>query len=274
MSFFAANSLLCRLALKDAGMDAASFTVVRMVSAAVPLGLLMLARKKNPLRAGSFKAALALFMYMLFFSFAYLQLPAATGTLVLMVLVQAVTLCYGSISGNKAHWRQLAGIAVAVCGVVVLLWPGLAPPPAASCLMMCAAGAAWAVYSILGRKASDPALHTAGNFIRCLPLAIPLLPFCAAPPANGLFYAILSGALASGFGYILWYWLVARLSVATTAVVQLSAPFLTMLGAAMLLAEPITAHLLISAVIVLLGIAVAELRAQQPGSRQLPENRP
>lgn len=260
MSFFAANSLLCRLALAGAGMDAASFTILRAVSGALVLWLFMALRGKNPLRSGSFGAATALFLYMLLFSVAYLNLPAATGTLIIMVAVQLSMLWLSFRFGEGANVQQIIGIGIAALGVVFLLWPGLSAPPLTSSLIMAGAGFAWAIYTICGRKVTDPSLNTAGNFIRCLPFTLVLLPFTGEMPPAGIIYAVLSGVVTSAFGYIIWYSLVARLSIASAAVVQLSIPILTLLGAALVLDEAITTHLIISAAIILAGIIFAELR--------------
>ena len=260
MSFFAANSLLCRLALAGTGMDAPGFTILRIVSGALVLWLFMTMRGKNPVQAGSFGAALALFLYMLLFSLAYLNLPAATGTLIIMVAVQAGMLWLGFKFGERARGRQLVGIGIAVLGVIFLLWPGLSAPPLPSSIMMCGAGFSWAVYSVFGKSLTDPSLNTSGNFIRCLPFTLLLLPFCGEMPLAGIVYAVISGAVTSALGYVIWYSLISRLSLASAAVVQLSIPILTLFGATLVLDEPITARLIISSAIILLGIVFAELR--------------
>lgn len=263
MSLFAANSLLCRLALAGTGMDASGYTVLRLVSGALTLWALIRLRGGRLRGAGRPGAALALFLYMAFFSWAYLRLPAAAGTLVFVVSIQAAMLGIGVRLGARPSARQIAGIGLAVFGVVVLLLPGLSAPPLGPSLLICCAGIAWGAYSIFGRSMGDPTLNTAGNFVRALPLTLLLLPFCSLPPLAGALYAVAAGAVASALGYVLWYALVARLSVPSAAVVQLSIPALTALGAYFLLGEPVTPRLALSTVIILAGIAWAEGRRRR-----------
>lgn len=257
LTFFSANSLLCRMALSGTGMDAASYSVIRLASGAVFLWLLLTLKGQKPLKAGRFSASLALFLYMFFFSWAYLNLPAAAGNLVLVAAIQVSMLGLSIHFREKVRHQQLVGIGIAMVGLVVLLFPGLSAPPFISALIMCLAGLAWGVYSVMGRRVSDPALNTAGNFIRALPLTLLLLPFCESAPLNGVIYALAGGLIASGFGYILWYSLVPKISMATAGIIQLSVPIMTAFSAVILLGEKITLRLMISTVIILAGIVFA-----------------
>lgn len=176
MIFFAANSLLCRMALAGAGMDAVSYTVLRSVSAALVLWLFLWLRGERALRFGSWGAALALFAYMACFSWAYVNLPAAAGALIIAVAVQTSMVGAGVALGQRPSRAQALGIALAMAGLVYLLLPGLDAPPLWPSAIIFLSGVAWAVYTLLGRRNSAPVAATAGNFVRCLPLALLFLP--------------------------------------------------------------------------------------------------
>ena len=68
----------------------------------------------------------------------------------------------------------------------------------------------------------------------------------------------LAGALASGIGYAIWYGALPGLKVNSAATVQLSVPVIAAVGGAALLGEPLTVRLLLAAVAVLAGIAIAQ----------------
>jgi drug/metabolite transporter (DMT)-like permease len=259
MVAFAGNSLLCRAALRDTAIDAASFTSIRLASGALVLAAIVYARKSQPLAAGTWLTALMLFAYAAFFSFAYRQLSAATGALLLFGAVQATMLGYGLASGERLRALQFAGLVVALAGLVGLLLPGLAAPPLESAAFMLLAGAAWGVYSLLGRGMGNPIGATAGNFLRALPFTAILSLATMADArvdAAGVTYAVLSGAIASGLGYVLWYAALPALTAASAATVQLSAPALAAIGGVILLGEAITVQLLVCSTAILGGIAL------------------
>jgi len=266
MVAFAANSLLCRVALKQQEIDGASFTALRLLSGAAVLWLLVRLRSADhPSRSGggSWWSALALFAYGAGFSFAYLSLSAATGALLLFGTVQTLMIGYGLYRGERFHLRQWTGLALAAGGLVGLLLPGLAAPPLAGSLLMILAGIGWGVYSLRGRGAGDPTAVTAGNFLRAVPFALALsllfLPQLALSPL-GLAYALASGGVASGLGYALWYAVLPSLKASSAATVQLSVPVLAALGGVLLLGEPITLRLALASVAILGGIALVILR--------------
>ena len=119
--------------------------------------------------------AAMLFAYAACFSFAYRDLTAATGALLLFGAVQLTMMAWGLWQGERiAGWRLL-GLAIAVGGLIVLLLPGLAAPPPHAAALMLGAGAAWGVYSLLGRGASEPVAATGGNFLRAVPFAAALI---------------------------------------------------------------------------------------------------
>jgi drug/metabolite transporter (DMT)-like permease len=259
MVCFAANSLLCRLALKQTRIDAASFTSIRIIAGAITLWLILRWRGQSACNGGSWISALALFIYAAAFSLAYLSLPAGTGALLLFAAVQATMILWGLRKGEQFHIRQCIGLILALAGLVLLLLPGLASPSISGSILMLSAGLAWGIYSLRGKVASDPAQTTAGNFLRATPmtllLSLALLRWMRFDLA-GIEYAIASGAITSGVGYIIWYAALPGLKATSAATVQLSVPVLAALGGILFLSEPITLRFLVSSVAILGGIAL------------------
>jgi len=261
---FAANSIFCRLALRDGAIDAESFTVVRLASGAVFLLLLIRLRKPGMALGGSWKGGLALYLYAYLFSVAYLQLGAGVGALVLFGAVQITMFAFAWLRGERLSARTLLGMLIAFAGLVLLLLPGAEAPPLLSALVMAASGVAWGVYSLLGRGSPNPLADTAGNFVRSLPLLLVLgivmlaLARTHVSPA-GLLYALASGALASGAGYALWYGVVKQVSAQQAATMQLSVPVIAALGGVVLIGEPMSLRLLLASLVVLGGVALALL---------------
>ncbi len=263
MLAFAANSLLCRIALRDAHIDAASFTAIRLASGALMLWLLVHLRDGRIGAHGNWPSAFALFAYAAAFSYAYLTLPAAAGALLLFGAVQATMIGYGLWRGERLDAVQWTGLALAGGGLVGLLLPGLSAPPAAGSALMIASGVAWGVYSLRGRGAGNATAVTAGNFVRALPFAAVLgvvMLTRADFDAAGVAYAVASGALASGLGYAVWYSALPGLRATSAATVQLSVPVIAALGAALFLAEPVTLRLALASAAVLGGIALVIAR--------------
>jgi drug/metabolite transporter (DMT)-like permease len=255
---FAANSLLCRLALRSGSIDPALFTLLRIAAGAAALGLIL--RLRTGKLAGNWISALALFAYAIAFSLAYTSLTAATGALLLFGAVQVTMISHGLARGEKLAGLRLAGFMLAAAGLGALLLPGLSrPPPAGSLLMVCA-GCAWGVYSLRGKGVSDPLAVTAGNFLWAMIPAV-LAVLTVLPQYHlsiaGATYALLSGALASGVGYAVWYTALRGLSATEAATVQLSVPMIAAAGGVLLLGEQLSPRLVICAVVILGGIALA-----------------
>lgn len=274
MLAFASNSLLCRVALRDTGIDAGTFTTVRLLAGAVTLWLLISVRRGTVAMGGNWRSALALFGYAGGFSYAYLQLPAATGALLLFGAVQVTMIGYGIWAGERLRPQQLAGLLLAAGGIVGLLLPGLSAPPLVGAVLMLSAGAAWGIYSLRGKGVGDPVAATAGNFLRAVPMAV-LLSLVMSSGARwdiaGIGYAVLSGAVASGLGYTIWYTVLPALQATTAATVQLAVPVIAAVGGIVLLKEPLTIRLVAMSVAVLGGIALVVLkgqRLQRPGVKQ------
>ena len=261
MLAFAGNSILCRLALKGTAIDAATFTLARVGSAAAALWLILLVRHgpRGLARGGNWPSALALFAYAAAFSFAYLHLSAGTGALLLFGAVQATMTGYGLYIGERLRAWQWLGLALALGGLAWLVAPGLAAPPPGSSLLMAAAGIAWGIYSLRGRGSADAIATTAGNFVRAVvpTLALALLMHAQRKlDGAGLAWALVSGALTSGLGYVVWYAVVPQLRAATAATVQLSVPVIAAAGGLALLGEAMSLRLAVSAAAVLGGIAL------------------
>jgi drug/metabolite transporter (DMT)-like permease len=257
MLAFASNSLLCRAALRDTTIDPATFSTVRIVSGAVVLGVIARARSAGR-GSGSWVSALALFGYVAAFSFAYVSLSAATGALLLFGSVQATMIGFSLASGERLRPRQIVGLCAALGGLVGLLLPGLSAPPWLGSSLMLAAGVAWGIYSLRGkRRGGDPTRTTAENFLRAVPFTLAVsafaVPWLSIDPI-GAVYALLSGAIASGVGYAIWYTALRGLAGTQAAAVQLSVPVIAALGGVLLLGERPTARLAIAAVAILGGI--------------------
>ncbi len=268
MIAFAANSLLCRAALKATRIDPGSFTLIRLGAGALVLAVIAGFRRAALPAAswlsalpteGSWLSALALFAYAAGFSFAYVQLPAAVGALILFCAVQVSMIGYGFWAGQRLRPLQVLGLAVALAGLIALLLPGLSAPPLDSAALMVAAGIAWGVYSLRGRRFRDPTQATAGNFLRSVPFGLGLALIMVGQvnlDPLGVVYAMVSGGITSGLGYVLWYAVLPDLAAASAAAVQLSVPVIAALGGILFLGEAMTARLLLCGVGIIGGIAL------------------
>ncbi|MCA8044990.1 DMT family transporter [Burkholderia arboris] len=269
MLAFASNSLLCRLALQAERIDAASFGSVRLVSGALMLALVARAGARRPAQPADWPAAAMLFAYVVCFSFAYLTVSAATGALILFGAVQLTMFAAGWRGGERFAPLGWAGFGAALAGLLYLVSPGLAAPTPSGAALMTVAGIAWGIYSIRGRRTTDPVAATAGNFMRAAPLALALSVVLAArihlTPA-GIVLAVLSGALTSGIGYVIWYAALRYLTAMRAAAVQLSVPPIAACGAVLFLSEQPTWRLALSSAAILGGVAaVLASRARRAG---------
>ena len=293
MIAFASNSLLCRAALKETGIDAASFTFIRIFSGAAALWLILRIRRKlivdrtaSPLvdrssdssrvtrhlslSAGNWPSAFALFAYAAAFSFAYKTLSAGTGALLLFGAVQATMILWGFRKGERLRMIQILGLFVALSGLVMLVLPGLSAPPLIGSILMLSAGIAWGVYSLRGKTGGDAIAATAGNFLRAVPFAALVsivMIWRVHLDSLGVVYALISGAVTSGLGYVIWYAALTDLKGASAATVQLSVPVLAATGGILLLGEPITLRYVIASIAVLGGIFLVVIEKQRGPSR-------
>jgi drug/metabolite transporter (DMT)-like permease len=258
---FASNSLLCRLALGTSAIDAASFSTIRLVAGAASLALIVAStRRANRALQGSWTSAAMLFLYAIPFSYAYGLLTAGTGALILFGTVQ-VTMMMGAVAkGERPHARQWLGLVLAIAGLVYLLFPGLTAPSPLGAILMATAGAAWTIYTMLGRGAADPLAQNAGNFARTIPMTVAVSLVAARfrhVETSGVMLAMLSGAVTSGLGYVAWYAALRDLTATRAALVQLLVPVITVIGGLLILREPVSVRLVLSAAIVIGGIALA-----------------
>lgn len=272
MLCFAANSLLCRLALAPSLIDPATFTSARVVSAAAMLSLVVWLRRRHlpKLAEANVRSVTALFGYLIFFSFAYTRLAAGTGALILFTAVQLTMFGVALREGERFSPMGWTGLAIAVVGLVYLVLPGVSAPDPVGAILMTISGVAWGAFSLLARGVDHPVEANAANFLCCLPLAVAvnlygLADFHGAPVGLGL--AMASGAVASGLGYVIWYLALRGLPAARAATVQLSVPAIAAFGGALFLSEPVTLRLLIASAAVLGGIAVVLAQRARPASR-------
>ena len=267
---FAANSVFCRLALGDEAIDATSFTSVRLFSGIIVLFILMqftshVSKPQSSLKAnakGSWLAAIMLFTYAVTFSFGYISLDTGTGALILFGAVQITMILFNVISGSRLHYSEWLGLTCAFIGFVYLILPSITTPSLTGFILMSVSGMAWAFYTLLGRKSKHALSDTAFNFLRTLPfiLILVLLSFNNLHiSSNGFLLAVLSGAIASGIGYFVWYIALSGLSVTQAAVLQLFVPIIAALGGVIFTSESITLRLIESSILVLGGILLVIL---------------
>ena len=262
LAAFAANSVLCRLAIGEATIDAASFSTVRLVSGAatlLPIAALLKARSMSEAR-GDWASATMLFLYASTFSFAYVRLTTGTGALILFGAVQATMIIAALRSGERPAFLEWVGLLVALVGLVYLVFPGLTAPSTIGSVLMATAGISWGIYSLWGRGSVDPVVATSDNFVRSLPFVfamhVVMLRHIHMSP-KGALLAVLSGALASGLGYVAWYAALRGLTATRAATVQLSVPVLADLGGVVFLSEDISIRLLLSAAMILGGVGLS-----------------
>ncbi len=259
MMAFAANSVLCRLALGAGLIDAASFATVRTISGAVMLGAILLLRRKAVTAKPDWRSALTLYLYMVFFAFAYLSLSAGTGALILFGAVQLTMFTMALRSGEHFSAISWAGLVLAIAGLVYLVSPGLTAPDPLGAALMTIAGISWGFYSLVGRSSGDPTEATAHNFLYAVPLVVVTnLVFIAGfeVTAAGAAYAVASGAIASGIGYTIWYAALKGLTGTGAATVQLSVPVIAAMGGVLLLSEAVTLRLIVASAATLGGVAL------------------
>jgi drug/metabolite transporter (DMT)-like permease len=262
MLAFAANSLLCRMAIGHHLIDPASFTAVRVLAGAVTLAAILAYRGRLlPARTNDWRPAAALFTYMVFFSFAYLSLTAGTGALILFGAVQLTMFAVALWYGERFVPIAWVGLALAIAGLVYLVSPGLAAPDLLGALLMAVAGIAWGIYSLLGRGARDPLEATAWAFLYALVPTLVVtsameITYGAVITTSGAALAVASGAIASGCGYVVWYAALRGLTAARAATVQLSVPAIAALGGVLFIGEDLTLRLVVASLATIGGIAI------------------
>lgn len=261
MVAFAANSVLCRVALRGGAIDPASFSTIRIVAGAVTLFLICAWKSRGAVALkGALKSASLLALYAVPFSFAYVSLSAGTGALILFGCVQSTMLLVALRRGESVLAAQWIGLGIALAGLITLVLPSLTTPALLPAVLMALAGISWGLYSWRGRGSENPMAATAANFVLAVPLVL-LVSLAALSrvhvSSRGVALSVASGALASGLGYVAWYAALSGLTGMQAAVVQLAAPVLAAAGGVIFLAEAISVRLVLSAILVLGGIALA-----------------
>lgn len=260
---FAANSVLGRLGLVETTIGAGSFALIRLISGALILACICLLQTKR--LSGSITGGLSLLVYASFFSFAYIALPAGMGAIILFAMVQITMLGWGLSRGEQLSPWQWTGFLIAITALIWLVSPSLEAPPLWAAAMMAVAGIGWGAYSLIGRSAKDATAATAGNFVIASLIAAPLLAglFLVAPepipPRDGIILAVLSGAITSGLGYVIWYQALKALSATRAGIAQLSVPAIAAIGGVLFLSEPITLRFALATSAILGGVALAVL---------------
>ncbi|CDT73294.1 putative Permease of the drug/metabolite transporter (DMT) superfamily [Vibrio coralliirubri] len=279
---FAANSVLCRWALMDQTIDPLSFSIVRILSGALTLLILVTlssqSKSKRELTNNTslytklksqfqLTSILSLILYMFGFSFAYLELGAGLGALVLFVAVQFTMIAAHLFSGNRMSLIEWGGCLLSVAGLVYLLMPteSTQAPDLVSIILMSLAGVGWGIYTLAGKKSLNALQSTTANFgFSSLVILLALSLLVLIPNAltqvsiteQGLIYAVISGSVASGVGYSLWYYVVKKLNTVVASIAQLSVPVIATLGGVLLLSEPVTMQFIVSSTVILLGISL------------------
>ncbi len=259
---FAFNSILCRLALGSEVIDAASFTLVRLISGAVALVAISLFFDKEGLneRRGNWLSAFFLFAYAVCFSFAYISLTTGTGALILFGSVQATMIFVALLKGERPRILEWLGLVFALGGLIYLVFPGLSSPPLLSSVLMVTAGIAWGFYTLRGKVSANPLADTTGNFLRAVPMIVFVALFFLPQihlSQRGILLAVLSGAIASGIGYAVWYAALKFHTATRAAILQLSVPALAATGGVIFLAETVSLRLLLATILILGGISLA-----------------
>lgn len=259
MLAFAANSLLCRLALQHHHIDPVSFSNIRVISGAVFLVVFLAMVRPGVKPAFKWQQGFYLAVYVVTMAISYLHVDTGVGALLLFGTVQIAMVVYGLLKGERFGLFQGIGLVAAVGGTLALLLPGAKAPPLGSALLMVLSGLAWAAYTLSGKSMKNAVAATSGNFL----IATPLTLFASLFMLNGLhadaigiLLAMLSGALASAAAYALWYSLLPKLTAVTASTVQLSVPCLATLGGILLLKEPFTLRVLLAMTAIISGVAI------------------
>jgi len=262
---FAANSVLCRLALAENSIDASGFTILRLLSGAVMLAIILLLTQKRsnkPKSTGNWTGTTTLFIYAVTFSYGYILVDTATGALVLFGVLQITLVVHATLTGKHLHKLEWLGVLLAFAGFVYFMLPQLQSPSAIGFILMSLSGIAWAFFTLNGKKSVNPLSDTTYNFLRTLPFLIILALFTFEDfhfTQEGVLLAIASGALTTGIAYAIWYWVMQFISGVQAGVLQVSLPIFAAIGGILFVDEVISLRLFITSVIVIGGIALVML---------------
>jgi drug/metabolite transporter (DMT)-like permease len=261
---FALNSILCRLALGTETIDAVGFTAIRLISGAITLSVISIVynRKQATLKRGNLLSAFLLFAYAICFSFAYLKLTTATGALILFGSVQLTMICVSLFRGERPQIIEWISLVLAFGGLIYLISPGLSAPPIGYSILMMTAGISWGFYTLRGKGSENPLADTTENFVRSVPMillaSIPFFQYINIS-TKGAILAILSGSIASGIGYAIWYSVLKYHTGTRAAIFQLSVPAIAAFGGVIFLSESLSLRLVLASSLILGGIGLAVL---------------
>ena len=273
MIAFSANSVLCRLALVQNQIDAMSFSVLRVISGVLVLGLLLLISRRRAYSQTklnwNLKHGFYLATYIVAFSLAYVNIDAGVGALLLFGTVQLTMVIYGLCHGEKINWKRALGLVLALVGITILLLPGASAPSVKYSIMMVISGVAWAAYSLSGKNSVNPLNSTYTNFVLAVPFVV-IAGFLFAQNIHvswqGFILAIVSGGLASSSAYVLWYSILKQIDRIMASTVQLSVPCLAIIGGSLFIGESIGLRILLSSGVVLCGILLVIFAAPKKAS--------
>lgn len=275
---FAANSVLCRMALGDESIDAANFTIIRLLSGALVLYMLFKLKSKNistSTTKGNWFSSSMLFLYAITFSFAYITLDTATGALILFGAVQITIILYSIITGHKLKLLEWVGAFISFLGFIYLILPGVTSPSLVGFILMSIAGIAWGIYTVKGKVSKDSLADTTFNFLKTIPFVLIVFVFTfnnGHYSSEGILLAIISGGITSGIGYTIWYLAIRGLTSVQSAVVQLLVPVIAAFGGVLFISEVITYRLTISSVLILGGILLVVIGKNYIGKPHLKKN--
>lgn len=267
---FAGNSILCRMALGEASIDAGSFTSIRLISGILTLLFIWKIKGGVSTRAesvrGSWYAAAMLFVYALTFSYAYIALDTGTGALILFASVQLTIILRSVLKGEKLHVAEWLGVFIAFAGFIYLVIPNVSTPSLTGFVLMSVSGIAWGFYTLAGKGSENPLADTTFNFFRTLPLALLCLALTfkfAALSAEGVVLAVVAGSVTSGIGYTIWYMALRDISALQASVVQLLVPVIAAISGWVFLEEALSLRLALASAAILFGILMVILARQK-----------
>jgi drug/metabolite transporter (DMT)-like permease len=257
---FASNSILCRLALGQGAVDAATFTTVRLVSGAATLLIIAFSTGRvNRRGAGSWMSGMMLFIYAICFSLAYIDLSIATGALILFCAVQLTMIIAAIATGERPQPLQWLGLLAALGGFIYLVSPGIEAPSPFGSVLMTVSGVAWGIYTLRGRGSADPISATTDNFVRAVPfmliVGVAMLGDVHAT-SRGVILALVSGSLTSGIGYVIWYAALKGLTATRAATVQLTVPVIAAVGGVLFMSEAVSLRLAVATATILGGVGL------------------
>jgi len=261
--FFSLNSIFCKAALQSDSIDPYSFSFFRLLFGVITLFLISLfINKKNTLDLKSnWLNGFFLFLYAICFSFSYISLDAGLGALILFAVVQITMVLFAFIKKEKFGLKKLLGISLALFGLFFLLYPSKDFSISTfHFILMVISGIGWAFYTLLGRSSTNAIKDTSNNFFKAFIITIFFVLFFIDDlnvTSTGLFWAFLSGSIASGLGYSIWYFVLKDLKIVTASVLQLLVPIISIFISIIFLDEKLTISLLVSTILVLGGIFIS-----------------